>query len=299
MADGTQPLVNDTPTSFPTFPDLSGKIALITGIGQVGDPTSTTWGNGAATARLLAHNSVKIFGCDLSLPAAENTRSRILALYPQTTIDVVSCDVTKTSDVESFVAACVAKHGRIDILVNNVGATVPGAPHDMDEEKWMAQIDVNLHSVYRCCRAVLPIMTSQHQKSGGVAGEGGGSIINNGSITALRYIGKPQIAYGVAKAAVVRYTKTAGVMYAAQGVRMNAVIPGLMYTPLVENFGASEREEDREVFRRITSHNVPMGRMGSSFDVANAVVWLASDVSRYVTAHALVVDGGITESTGT
>ncbi len=72
-----------------------------------------------------------------------------------------------------------------------------------------------------------------------------------------------------------------------------------MYTPLVENFGASEKEEDREVFRKITEHNVPMGKIGDSFDVANAVVWLASDASRYVTAHALVVDGAITESTGT
>jgi len=77
------------------------------------------------------------------------------------------------------------------------------------------------------------------------------------------------------------------------------VVPGLMYTPLVENFGASEKEEDREVFRKITEHNVPMGKIGDSFDVANAVVWLASDASRYVTAHALVVDGAITESTGT
>lgn len=123
--------------------------------------------------------------------------------------------------------------------------------------------------------------------------------MNNASITALRYIGKPQIAYATAKAAVIRYTKSAGVMYAAKGIRFNAVVPGLMYTPLVENFGASEREEDREVFRKITEHNVPMGKMGDSFDVANAVVWLASDASRYVTSHALVVDGGITESTGT
>ena len=181
------------------------------------------------------------------------------------------------------------KKTRNNILVNNVGMTRAGWPSSMLEETWMQQIDVNLNSVFRCCQAVLPIMEKQ----------GGGSIISNASITALRYIGKPQIGYATAKAAVIQYTKASGVMYAAKNIRFNCVVPGLMYTPLVENFGMSEKEEDQEVFRRITDHNVPMGRMGDSFDVANAVVWLASDAARYVTSHALVVDGGITESTGT
>ena len=284
------PAVNETPTSFPTFPDLKGKVALITGIGQVGVPGSKTWGNGAATARVLSYNGCKIFGCDLRLEAAAYTKKRLLEDNPQAKCEVVSCDVTKTEEVEKFVQTAVQKYGRIDILVNNVGATVAGSPSTMPEEQWMQQIDINLNSVYRCCHAVIPIMESQ---------ETGGSIINNASITALRYIGKPQIAYATAKAAVIRYTKSAGVMYAAKSIRLNAVVPGLMYTPLVENFGLSDKEEDKEVFRRITEHNVPMGKMGDSFDVANAVVWLASDAARYVTSHALVVDGGITESTGT
>ena len=284
------PAVNETPTLFPTFPDLKGKVALITGIGQVGVPGSKTWGNGAATARVLSYNGCKIFGCDLRLEAAAYTKKRLLEDNPQAKCEVISCDVTKTEEVEKFVQTAVEKYGRIDILVNNVGATVAGSPSTMPEEQWMQQIDINLNSVYRCCHAVIPIMESQ---------ETGGSIINNASITALRYIGKPQIAYATAKAAVIRYTKSAGVMYAAKNIRFNAVVPGLMYTPLVENFGLSDKEEDKEVFRRITEHNVPMGKMGDSFDVANAVVWLASDAARYVTSHALVVDGGITESTGT
>ena len=284
-----QPAANETPRQFPTFPDLKGKIVVITGIGQVGVPNSSTWGNGAACARLFSLNNAKVFGCDLNLSAAEYTRDRILKDNPDAICDVIACDVTKSTDVEAFVQAAMQKHGRIDILVNNVGATVSGSPSSMREDQWLQQIDLNLHSVYRCCHAVIPIMEAQ----------GGGSIVNNGSITALRYIGKPQIGYATAKAAVVRYTKTAGVMYAAKDIRFNAVIPGLMYTPLVENFGMSEKEEDQETFRRITEHNVPMGRLGDSFDVANAVIWLASDAARYVTAHALVVDGGITESTGT
>lgn len=285
-----KPAVNETPASFPTYPDLKGKVALITGIGQVGILESKTWGNGAATARVLSYNGCKVFGCDLRLEAAAYTMKRLLEDNPKAECEVVACDVTKTEDVEKFVKAAIDKYGRIDILVNNVGATTAGSPSTMSEETWMQQIDINLHSIFRCCHAVLPIMESQST---------GGSIVNNASITALRYIGKPQIGYATAKAAVIRYTKTSGVMYAAKNIRFNCVVPGLMYTPLVENFGMSEKEEEREVFRRITEHNVPMGRMGDSFDVANAVVWLASDAARYVTSHALVVDGGITESTGT
>lgn len=278
------------PPIFPTYPDLPNRVALITGIGQVGSPTSTTWGNGAATARLLAHNNVKIFGCDLSLSAAERTRSRLLSEFPSLDITVIAADVTSPSSVQAFVAAALAKHKRIDILINNVGMTAPGSPSTMSEDTWTAQIDLNLHSVYRLCHAVIPIMISQPT---------GGSIINNASITALRYIGKPQIAYASAKAAVLQFTRATGAMYASKHIRCNAVVPGLMYTPLVENLANSEKAEDREVAGRIMGHNVPMGWMGTGEDVANAVVWLASGASRYVTSQALVVDGGITESTGT
>ncbi|GAB7324451.1 hypothetical protein MBLNU13_g08376t1 [Cladosporium sp. NU13] len=278
------------PPIFPAYPDLPNRVALITGIGQVGSPTSTTWGNGAATARLLAHNNVKIFGCDLSLSAAERTRSRLLSEFPSLDITVIAADVTSPSSVQAFVAAALAKHKRIDILINNVGMTAPGSPSTMSEDTWTAQIDLNLHSVYRLCHAVIPIMISQPT---------GGSIINNASITALRYIGKPQIAYASAKAAVLQFTRATGAMYASKHIRCNAVVPGLMYTPLVENLANSEKAEDREVAGRIMGHNVPMGWMGTGEDVANAVVWLASGASRYVTSQALVVDGGITESTGT
>ena len=278
------------PPVFPTYPDLSDRVALITGIGQVGSPTSTTWGNGAATARLLAHNNVKIFACDLSLAAAERTRSRLLLEYPSLEITVLAADVTSPSSVCAFVAAALAKHNRIDILINNVGMTAPGSPSSMTEETWLSQIDLNLHSVYRLCHAVIPIMETQPT---------GGSIINNASITALRYIGKPQIAYASAKAAVLQFTRATGAMYAHKHIRCNAVVPGLMYTPLVENLANSEKAEDREVAGRIMGHNVPMGWMGTGEDVANAVVWLASGASRYVTSQAVIVDGGITESTGT
>lgn len=276
-------------SEFPVYPDLRGKVALITGIGQVGRPNSSTWGNGAATARLLSHNGVKIIGCDLVLGAAQYTQQRLLRDNPAAECQVLSADMTNINDIQGFVDTAMSKYGRIDILYNNVGMTAPGDPGSMSEEAWQKQIDLNLTSVFRTCRLVLPIMERQ----------GSGTIINNASITALRYIGKPQIAYATAKAAVIQFTKATGCMYASKGVRLNCVVPGLMYTPLVENLEMSDKEEDREVGRRITKHNVPIGRMGDSHDVANAVTFLSSNASKYVVSHALVVDGGVTESTGT
>lgn len=277
------------PPVFPIYPDLKGKVALITGIGQVGSKESKAWGNGAATARILARNGVRIIGCDLRLDSAQRTQQRLLDDDKDAVVDVMATDVTKQSEVDKLVREVMEKHGRIDILVNNVGQTAPGNPGDMSEATWNGQIELNLTSVYRLCHAVLPIMERQQS----------GSIINNASITALRYIGKHQIAYASAKAAVIQFTRATGVMYAPINVRCNAVVPGLMYTPLVENFANSTDASDREVARRITDHNIPMGWMGRGEDVGNAVAWLSSGVSRHVTSHALVVDGGITQSTGT
>lgn len=282
-------LITEEPAVFPTYPDLRGRVALITGIGQVGLTNTQAWGNGAATARLLSYNGVKIFGCDLNVTAAERTKSRLLAEDRKAECEVVSCDVTKRDQIEAMVQQCIAKFGRIDILVNNAGMTAPGDPSSMSEEGWEKQIDLNLKSVFLCCKAVMPIMEKQ----------GKGVVINNASITALRYIGKPQIAYASAKAAVLQFTKASGVMYAPRGIRVNAVVPGLIYSPLVENLLNSGKEEDKEVGRKITEHNIPMGKMGTPEDVANAVVFLCSDAARHITSHALVVDGGITQSTGT
>ncbi|KAH8748893.1 hypothetical protein F5883DRAFT_653014 [Diaporthe sp. PMI_573] len=237
------------PEVFPNYPDLLGKVALITGIGQVGPQDSPFWGNGAATARLLARNGVKVFGCDLDISAAERTKQRIIDETPDAVVDVVPADVMKSLDVETLVTAVMEKHSRVDILINNVGQTSAGNPTTMPEEIWNRQIDLNLTSVYRLCRHVIPIMQRQ----------GSGNIINNASITAMRYIGKHQIAYASAKAAVVRFTKAIGVMYAKENIRSNCVVPGLMYTPLVDNFARSSDAGDQEAAKRILDHNCPMG----------------------------------------
>ena len=176
-----------TMTTFATYPDLQGKIALVMGIGQIGPTDTETWGNGAAIARVLAHNQVKIFGCDLSVGASGFTAKRIHA--EGCTCDITTGDVTKSSDVRKVVEAGMSKYGRIDILINNVGATVSGDPVSLPEDVWDKQFEVNMKSTYLACQAVLPIM--EQQKTG--------VIFNNASVAGLRYLGKPQVAYNCAK----------------------------------------------------------------------------------------------------
>jgi NAD(P)-dependent dehydrogenase (short-subunit alcohol dehydrogenase family) len=270
-----------------TYPDLQGRVALVTGVGQAGPQSLTTWGNGAAICRVLSHNKTTIIGCDLNLAAAQHTVRRLETEGEGCSVEVA--DVTNAVEVQRVVDMIVSKYGRIDILVNNVGAAVPGDPGLMSEHDWCKQIDINLKSVFLTCKAVLPIMAKQKS----------GAIINNASIAGLRYLGKPQVAYSAAKAAVIHYTRVTAAMYAAQGIRVNAVAPGLINTPLVEQYRDSPSQADQELYNKIVNHNVPMGTMGDAFDVANATAFLASESAKYVTGHVLVVDGGLTCSTGT
>jgi len=186
----------------------------------------------------------------------------------------------------------MSKHSRIDILVNNVGKSEPGGPAEMSEETWDYQTNVNLKSVYLMCHLVLPVMEAQST---------GGAVLNVGSIAGLRYIAKPQVAYSATKAAVVQFTKATAVIYAqrTQGrVRLNTVIPGLMATPLVTVLADKYGGGDQEGFRKIRDAQVPTGKMGTAWDVAHAGLYLCSDEASYVTGQEIIVDGGITDSTG-
>lgn len=274
-----------TPSAI--YPDLRDKVVLLTGIGQTGD--QTMWGNGAATALVLAQQGARIFGCDLHLSAAEHTATRIRAAVPGVSVTVTAANVTQDADVAALVAQCLATYGRIDILVNNVGRSEPGCPATMTPQVWDAQTDVNLKSVYLCCHHVLPLLAAQPE---------GGVVVNVASIAGLRYIGKPQVAYAATKAAVIQFTKATAVIYAQRGVRMNVVVPGLMHTPLVGMLADKYAGGDLKGFVEKRNRAVPMGYMGNSFDVAETASWLASGASRYVTGQKVVVDGGITSSTG-
>jgi NAD(P)-dependent dehydrogenase (short-subunit alcohol dehydrogenase family) len=180
------------------------------------------------------------------------------------------------------------KYGRVDILVNNVGRSEPGCPASMSEEMWDTQMELNLKSVYLACHYVLPIMEAQKA----------GVVVSVGSIAGLRYIGKAQIAYNTAKAALLQFTSATAVIYAEKGVRLNAVIPGLMDTPYTVQMASRYADGDHNVFKARRDAQIPMGRMGDAWDVANAAVFLVSDEARYITGQAIVVDGGITSSTG-
>ena len=260
---------------------LDGKVALVTGCGTKGEG----WGNGMAISVLLARQGAKLYGCDLDLEAAQATRQIIQD--EGGTAEVQAADVTRTEQVKALVQACLDRFGRIDILVNNVGRSEPGDPVTMAEEVWDEQMNVNLKSAFLCCKEVLPVMERQ----------GGGSIVNVSSIAGLRYVGKPQVAYAAAKAALMQMTATTAVLYAARGVRLNSVVPGLVFTPLVKRLADKYAKGDFEGFVAHRHNQVPMGRMGDAWDVANATLFLTSDESRYITAQQLVVDGGITAAT--
>lgn len=261
--------------------DLKGKVALVTGAGTVGPG----WGNGKATAVLFARQGAQVFGTDINLAAAEETRAIIEK--EGGTCAVRRCDMTDSADVAAAVAACVARHGRIDILVNNVGGSAPGDPVSMTEEVWDDQLDHNLKTAFLGCKHVLPVMAQQKA----------GAIVNLASVAGFSHQvgGRVHVAYSTAKAGLVGFTQSTAIAYVKQGIRCNLVIVGTMHTPLVEQRLMKQLGEQASrdlVAKRHAS--VPMGRMGDAWDVAHSVLFLASDEARYITAACLTVDGGLT-----
>ncbi|KAH6674290.1 short chain dehydrogenase [Halenospora varia] len=264
--------------------DLTNQVVLITGIGCVGEG----WGNGIAIATLFARQGAIIFGCDLFPEAAEKSKSIILSENPKTDITVMQADATSSTSMKEFVDACMKKHGRVDILVNNVGRSEPGDPASIDEGTWDKQMDVNLKSVYLTSHLVLPIMEKQ----------GSGNIVNISSVSGLRYIGKPQVAYSTTKAAILSFTRTTAVIYASKGIRLNTVVPGLINTPLVKMLADKYAGGDYEGYCKVRDQQVPTGKMGTAWDVANAALFLVSKEASYITGTEILVDGGLTQSTG-
>lgn len=266
---------------------LKDKVALVIGLGQTG---TEGWGIGAACAVQFARQGAIIFGGNKTVESTIKTQQAITEAGSE--CQVIEADATSSEDVKALVGACVAKYGRIDILLTNVGYSEPGDAASMSEKTWDAQIDVNLKTVYLACHHVLPIMEKQAS---------GGAVVCVSSIAGLRYIGKPQIAYNTAKAAIMQFVKATAVSYAGKNIRLNAVVPGLMETPytraMAERYpppGGGGYEE----FRSIREAQVPMGKMGDAWDVANAAVFLASEEARYITGQKIIVDGGVTCSTG-
>jgi NAD(P)-dependent dehydrogenase (short-subunit alcohol dehydrogenase family) len=267
--------------------DMTGKVAFVTGTGSVGEG----WGNGKATAVLLARQGASVFGVDIDDRALGGT-SAALAREGRANWDGRVCDMTSATDVRAAVDACLQRFGRIDVLVNNVGGSAPGDPVLMSEEVWDAQMDLNLKSAFLACKFVLPAMERQFESEGK-----GAAIVNVASIGCITFQvgGRVSSAYAASKAGVIAFGKSTAIAYVKRGVRVNTVIPGVMHTPLVENrlVGQLGAEDAKSLIAKRHA-SVPMGRMGDAWDVANAVLFLASDEARYITAAEIVVDGGMT-----
>ena len=260
---------------------LDGKVALVTGCGTA----EPGWGNGKTISVLFARQGATIAGVDRELDAAAETQRIVREEGGACEID--RCDVTDAEDVAAYVRRVVERFGRIDILVNNVGRSAPGGPAELDPQTWEDQLAVNLRSAYLLCHDVLPVMERQ----------GAGAVVSISSAAGLRYIGKPQVGYAAAKAALLQFTRTTGVIYASRGVRLNCVVPGLIHTPLVDRLADLYAGGDFDGFSAHRNAQVPMGRMGDAWDVAHAALFLASDEARYVTGTEIVVDGGLTAAT--
>ena len=255
---------------------LEGRTALIFGAGCAGEG----WGNGNAAAVAYAEAGARVVAIDRDLTAAAAT----VALIEERGFDglALAADVLDSAAVAHVVETALDRYGRIDILHNNVGQAGMGGPIELSEDAWDRLIAVNLKGVFLACKHVLPVMLRQ----------GRGAIVNISSLASIRYTGYPYAAYYAAKAGVNQLTVGLALQYAAQGIRANAVLPGLMDTPLIHQQIAGQYGSDAEMVAARDAA-CPMGRMGTAWDVAHAAVFLASDEAGYITGVCLPVDGGL------
>ncbi|MGO4602061.1 3-oxoacyl-ACP reductase [Terrabacter sp. 2YAF2] len=243
---------------------LDGKVAVITG---------GCSGIGLATVRRFAEEGAKVVIGDLD----EANGSRIADEVAGTFVRV---DVVSKEDVDTLFRTAKETYGAVDIAFNNAGISPPEDDSilDTDLDAWRKVQEVNLTSVYLCCKAALPYMLEQ----------GKGSIINTASFVAVMGAATSQISYSASKGGVLSMSRELGVQFARQGVRVNALCPGPVNTPLLQELFA--KDEERAARRLV---HVPMGRFGEPEEMANAVLFLASDESSFITASTFLVDGGI------
>jgi NAD(P)-dependent dehydrogenase (short-subunit alcohol dehydrogenase family) len=251
-------------------PRLAGKVAIVTGAGSRGEGI----GNGRAAAVLFAREGARVLVVDQDAAKAEATLAMIRAEGGEAAPFVA--DVTTRQDTEAMVAEAVGRWGRLDILDNNVGIEGRGTLLETDEAGWDRVMRVNVIGMMLASRAAIPAM----------AAGGGGAIVNISSISALRPRGLTP--YSVSKGAVIALTRAMAVDHAAQGIRVNCIAPGPVYTPMVSSAGMSPELRDR---RRRAS---PLGIEGTGWDVGHAALFLVSDEARYITGVVLPVDGGVT-----
>jgi NAD(P)-dependent dehydrogenase (short-subunit alcohol dehydrogenase family) len=254
---------------------MKDKVVLVSGAGSVGPG----WGNGKASAVVYAREGAKVFAVDRSEKAALETRDIIRG--EGGACEAWACDVTDEAAVESMAAACVAKFGRIDVLHNNVGIGCVGGPLEISLEDWRRTFEVNVASMFLTCKAVLPTML----------GQGAGAIVNISSLSAVK-AARAEAAYAASKGAVNSLTMSIALQYADRGIRCNAVLPGLMNTPMVHQ-GLAAHYGGVEALVQKRDATSPTGKQGEGWDVAYAALFLASDEAKYVNGALFPVDGGL------
>ena len=250
---------------------LRGKVAVVTGAGSRGPGL----GNGKAAAILFAREGARVLCVDQALPRAEETVALIRAEGGEAA--AFAADVTRADDCRAMVEAAVARWGGLDVLHNNVGIESRKGLLETTEEEWDQVLEVDLKSVFLATRAAVPAMIAR----------GGGSVICVSSIAGHR--GHGRTAYAAAKAGIEGFVRTVAVQLGPQGVRINAIAPGPVWTPMVEALGPEARERRRKAS--------PLGTEGTGWDVGWGAVYLASDESRWVTGQVLVIDAGLTATT--
>ena len=257
---------------------LKDKVAIVTGAGSIGPGI----GNGKATSILYAREGAKLVLVDHNQDAAVETKNIIDSEGGECI--TFQADVTQSKECENIMAKSFQKYSRIDILHNNVGIEIPGGVEDMSEEDWDKTMAVNLKSMFLTCKYAVPYMVAQ----------GSGSIINISSINAIRNLPYITIAYSASKAGAIAFTREVAMQYASKGIRVNAILPGMMNTPMVVAALTDAFGGDVEEMMKTRDVMCPTGRQGEPWDVASLSVFLASDEAKYITGAALVVDGGLT-----
>lgn len=276
MSGPAAPTADDT-DGPPGRGRLQGRTAIVIGAGSSGPG----WGNGKAAAVLFAREGAQVVAVDRVATAAAET-AEIIGAEGGTALPLVA-DVTDLASLVVVRDAVTATGWHADILHNNVGIATVGGPTDLAEADWERTLSINLGGVYRAARIFLPMLEAS----------GRGAVVTVGSIAGAQWLGFGYAAYAASKAGLVGLTRNIALEYARRGVRANLISPGLMDTPMVRGqlTGAYGGDEAAMLARRHAQ--VPMGRMGDAWDVAQAAVFLASEESRYITGQELIVDGGV------
>jgi len=236
--------------------------------------TGAASGIGAATARRFTEEGALLVLGDLDEAGGKNVAREFGAAF-------VATDVTDEAQVQALLAEAVERHGRLDIVYNNAGILVPGTLPDLTPEQWHQVIDVDLNSVFYGCRAAIPHLRAS----------GGGAIINMASVSGIAG-DSAMPAYNAAKAGVLNFTRAIAMEHADENIRINAVCPGVIDTPM------SAVVKSVPSLMEAYFQNIPMARFGRPEEIAAVVAFLASDDASYVTGAALVADGGLTAGTG-